>query len=328
MNELMSISDWHDRDWHDSELASLRDTRLTEAERDIALIERSGLFEPVSYAAQLHDPPRGAHALLRDFMSGGWRAGRRPNPYFDPGWYLARNPDVARSGENPLAHYVRQGEALGRAPAETFDLLWYRGQHQIARGETALGHFLERRLTGGVSPIAEFDPAYYLRANPDVAAAGVDPFDHYLLYGYREARDPSAEFDTRFYMRRYLGAGTDINPLIHYRRFRHVMCLHTRRPATEVSTLDEVHRFTRPGPEFEARAACRASPGTTSRASRAISATIHWRTPTPCGARSPSPRRPGCSASCSISTGSTVAACWSARSTRSSPTARSISRSA
>jgi chondroitin 4-sulfotransferase 11 len=33
-----------------------------------------------------------------------------------------------------------------------------------------------------------FDPQLYLLANPDVAAAGVDPEQHYLEHGKREKR--------------------------------------------------------------------------------------------------------------------------------------------
>ncbi len=34
----------------------------------------------------------------------------------------------------------------------------------------------------------DFDPAAYLRANPDVAAAGVDPVRHYRTHGWKEGR--------------------------------------------------------------------------------------------------------------------------------------------
>jgi hypothetical protein len=34
----------------------------------------------------------------------------------------------------------------------------------------------------------DFDPAAYLKANPDVAAAKADPRKHYLDFGYREGR--------------------------------------------------------------------------------------------------------------------------------------------
>lgn len=35
----------------------------------------------------------------------------------------------------------------------------------------------------------DFDNAFYLLANPDVAAAGVDPALHYVTYGYNEGRE-------------------------------------------------------------------------------------------------------------------------------------------
>jgi hypothetical protein len=35
---------------------------------------------------------------------------------------------------------------------------------------------------------ADFDAERYLAANPDVAAAGMDPRRHYLEFGYREGR--------------------------------------------------------------------------------------------------------------------------------------------
>ena len=62
-----------------------------------------------------------------------------------------------------------------------------------------------------------FDAGYYLRQNPDVAAAGADPYQHFMYYGWREGRDPSLLFS----LSKYLAANPDvsragINPLIHY----------------------------------------------------------------------------------------------------------------
>ena len=37
-------------------------------------------------------------------------------------------------------------------------------------------------------PDGLFDAQYYLAANPDVAAAGVDPLAHYLAFGAQEGR--------------------------------------------------------------------------------------------------------------------------------------------
>jgi capsular polysaccharide biosynthesis protein len=53
---------------------------------------------------------------------------------------------------------------------------------------------------------ARFDGVHYLRRNPDVAAAGVDPLTHFLDTGWREGRDPAAGL-------RLAGDG-DVNPLV------------------------------------------------------------------------------------------------------------------
>ncbi|MEM8493351.1 MAG: methyltransferase domain-containing protein [Pseudomonadota bacterium] len=52
---------------------------------------------------------------------------------------------------------------------------------------------------------ADFDPETYLKLNPDVAEAGVDPAEHYLEYGVKEGRyyliDPAHDF--RHYLSRF-----------------------------------------------------------------------------------------------------------------------------
>ena len=40
-----------------------------------------------------------------------------------------------------------------------------------------------------------FDRAFYLSANPDVEAAGIDPLEHYVRWGKREGRKPFEHFD-------------------------------------------------------------------------------------------------------------------------------------
>lgn len=65
-----------------------------------------------------------------------------------------------------------------------------------------------------------FDRAYYLAANPDVAAAGVDPLAHYNAYGRFEGRMPDGLFDTTFYLSQYPDvAAAGVNPLQHYFEF-------------------------------------------------------------------------------------------------------------
>jgi glycosyltransferase involved in cell wall biosynthesis len=210
------------------------------------LLAESGLFDARYYVHCNPDVASCRLDPLLHFLHQGWQEGRRPNPYFDPEYYLAQNPDVAAVAINPLLHYILAGEADGRAPGPLFDPIWYAHQYVVPPGANLLRHFLERRFTGKVSPLAEFDPAHYLAAYPDIAAAGRDPFDHYLLYGYREGRDPSASFDTKFYLHRYLGGQLDQNPLLHWRQWRHALQLHTQAPEHERCVFDEVRHFTRP----------------------------------------------------------------------------------
>ncbi|MGO8857001.1 MAG: glycosyltransferase family 9 protein [Steroidobacteraceae bacterium] len=62
-----------------------------------------------------------------------------------------------------------------------------------------------------------FDPEYYLKSNPDIAALNVDPLLHYLEQGCRERRDPSASFDTSYYLGLCDVLGeTPVNALAHY----------------------------------------------------------------------------------------------------------------
>lgn len=62
-----------------------------------------------------------------------------------------------------------------------------------------------------------FDPEHYLRAHPDVRAAGHDPALHYLVQGWKELRDPSAAFSTAQYLLDHPEvARTGTNPLAHY----------------------------------------------------------------------------------------------------------------
>lgn len=65
-----------------------------------------------------------------------------------------------------------------------------------------------------------FDAEYYLETNPDVAAAGLDPLDHFLGAGGGEGRDPSEAFSSSAYFDRYPDvAAAKINPLIHYLQY-------------------------------------------------------------------------------------------------------------
>ncbi len=89
---------------------------------------------------------------------------------------------------------------------------WVLGRSAHA-GPRTVWEFLVLRASG------EFDPEYYLRHNPDVAAAGMSPLMHYLEHGARAGLDPSASFSTSAYLAERPGlSDSGVNPLYHYWR--------------------------------------------------------------------------------------------------------------
>ena len=72
--------------------------------------------------------------------------------------------------------------------------------------------------TGDGTLVADgMDPDWYRAMNPDVAASGADPADHFLRHGWREGRDPIAGFSVRDYLELYPDiAEAGINPFLHW----------------------------------------------------------------------------------------------------------------
>ena len=103
------------------------------------------------------------------------------NALFDTLFYLSRNPDVFHAGVERARPLQRL--RLARRP----------------RSECVLRH------------------VGYLAVNKDVAAAGINPLDHYHTAGWHEGRDPSANFDTTLYLIHNPDvAAAGIDPLEHY----------------------------------------------------------------------------------------------------------------
>jgi hypothetical protein len=117
-----------------------------------------------------------------------------------------------------LPPYWRELTGTGRKTL--FDRTYYRS---TATGKAArtfpLLHFLLWGAFQGRPPHPLFDPAFYLRKYPGVAAAAVNPLCHYLKYGGRELRQPHPLFDPVFYLDRNPDVReSGVNPLVHYLR--------------------------------------------------------------------------------------------------------------
>ena len=216
---------------------------------DLRLIDLNAarrLLEPSLFDAALY---RGEARLQRDddgfahyFLTGA-KAGLKPNAVFDPAWYRARNPDLGDA--DPLLHYALIGEPEGRDPSPLFDVGWYRKAYAAER---PLAHYLAHRF-GPFSPVPEFDAAFYLESYPDVGAARLDPFLHYMHFGFREFRKPRADFNPRAYALRFLGREKSANPVAHMRAHPDA------QPAPRrIGPYDAIRYFARQGPRFERRA--------------------------------------------------------------------------
>ena len=103
--------------------------------------------------------------------------------------------------------------------ANGFDRDFYlaRNADVAAAGVDPYQHYLEYGWREGRDPNSLFDAKFYLYSNPDVAAAGVDPLKHYMDDGWREQRDPSAAFDSSDYLLANQDvAAAHVNPMAHY----------------------------------------------------------------------------------------------------------------
>ena len=87
---------------------------------------------------------------------------------------------------------------------------------------SVLGRF--RRPQPGLDPTSDagiaaqaFDQAFYLATYPDVAEVGANALDHFMTYGWREGRDPNADFSVSGYLLAFPDvAASGANPFVHF----------------------------------------------------------------------------------------------------------------
>lgn len=117
-------------------------------------------------------------------------------------------PDDAFASMRPRASYT--------SPHPLFDPVWYGHVSGIVSQEDAtLEHYLSlgwRRLW---SPHPLFSVEYYLRNQPDVRDAYIDPLTHFISLGWKEGANPHPSFDVAYYLSQ-VGRLTGQDPLTHY----------------------------------------------------------------------------------------------------------------
>lgn len=220
------------------------------SDRDV--IEVSGLFDADWYLQQYPDVAKQGLEPLSHFLEQGASEGRSPNSEFDTVYYLQNLDPAELLGRNPLAHYVLWGEREGRRPNAFFDPSYYASRYsdELA-GRGALAHYITVRGDHTHSPNAFFDPRFYKLKNPDVGSAGADPVRHFRQNGWKEGRDPSSDFNVRYYIQRYMGSNRSVDPVTLHLEVG-VAAGHSTRPTGhEPTPANEIRRFTARGPDFE-----------------------------------------------------------------------------
>ena len=149
-------------------------------------------------------------SLIRDpfkhFMEIGWYEGKNPSPEFDVSFYLNSNPDVQQEGINPLLHYLLHGKEEERLPLPFPQIIM---NNELEKTQYSADDM------DAVKPF--FDKNYYLYIYKDIETAKLDPLFHYMYTGWREYRNPCANFNTATYLQINKDvADAGINPLLHY----------------------------------------------------------------------------------------------------------------
>ena len=80
-----------------------------------------------------------------------------------------------------------------------------------------LGRGTVEQAMGRIRASSLFDPDWYLRTYPDVAATGIDPLFHYVQFGASEGRRPGPRFDSAAYLAAHPELSrAGLNPLLHF----------------------------------------------------------------------------------------------------------------
>ena len=89
-----------------------------------------------------------------------------------------------------------------------------------------------------------FNQEYYLKNNDDLLLTTPNLLRHFIQFGWREGRNPSANFDIEYYLRKYPDvASSGINPLIHYLEYGREEGRHATEYNEQVDTIKKSALF-------------------------------------------------------------------------------------
>lgn len=183
------------KEYHDSDEKIAFNEFLNYESEDI--IKKSGLFDEKYYLSKYPDVKEYEFSPINHYLTLGASEHCNPSNTFNTEEYVKKHPFVDKFNMNPLVHYILYGDIDDKYP---------------------IIHASDKDKNIEILKKSElFDPELYLEMYPDVENAGMDPYLHYVTYGYKETyRRPFPNFSNSFYKNAYLDNSHSWNPLVHY----------------------------------------------------------------------------------------------------------------
>ncbi len=154
------------------------------------------------------------HFLEQDLNSNHLLAA--PTSWFFPEIYRDIHSPHQFLKLNPFLHYLMNGYAQGLQPL-----------YGVKKISTEI-------IKERIEPL--FDVEFYLDNNPDLNPNQVDPLEHFILYGWREERNPNSWFNLLDYQRKVpIVRDLGINPLYFY------ACLYSGDPRRWTDKKSDQH---------------------------------------------------------------------------------------
>jgi glycosyltransferase involved in cell wall biosynthesis/predicted O-methyltransferase YrrM len=113
--------------------------------------------------------------------------------------YVAEWHEAAGSPAGGFEHYLQFGLARDVSPGPLFNAEIYRARAAAARlpplapGQNAVLHWLIHGQAARIVPTDRFSEDFYRKTNPDIAAAPIWGFAHFIQHGLYEGRLPAPE---------------------------------------------------------------------------------------------------------------------------------------
>ncbi|MCO7016133.1 glycosyltransferase [Vibrio paracholerae] len=199
--------------------------------KNIKKIATSEYFDAEFYCERYKDVLSSNFTPAEHYYSIGWKERRNPSLKFDTCFYLEDNKDVKDAGINPLLHFILSGKDEKRAclpvvrhelsfistqldkmdgvqdkaqaelssvhkllkDSELFCPEYYRHHYPDVSG-CPISHYIDHGWKERRNPSHLFNTGYYLDENPDVLKSGVNPLEHWILYGQGEGRKTRVKF--------------------------------------------------------------------------------------------------------------------------------------